>query len=83
MVFSRLELMFANMTNQLNPPHKYTPWITINGMVSYIQIVYSFVCSLHLISMQHNTNAENNGMVKEICSAYTGNNLPAACNKTV
>ncbi|XP_064393541.1 uncharacterized protein LOC135341013 [Halichondria panicea] len=56
----KLELMFANVTNQLNPPHKYTPWITING--------------------EHNNNAEGDGMVKEICSAYTGSNVPAACN---
>ena len=26
-----LELMYYNMTASLQPPHKYTPWITING----------------------------------------------------
>lgn len=29
----QLELMYANITNSLQPPHRYTPWITINGKV--------------------------------------------------
>ena len=31
-----LELMYYNKTASLNPPHRYTPWITINGEVSLI-----------------------------------------------
>ena len=29
----KLEIMYANMTASLNPPHDQVPWITINGMV--------------------------------------------------
>ena len=28
-----LELMYANETASLHPPHQYTPWVTINGKV--------------------------------------------------
>ena len=27
----KLELMYANETASLRPPHQYTPWVTING----------------------------------------------------
>ncbi len=42
--------MFANMTSQLNPPHKYTPWITINGEVSYIYIISECVLKIAIAS---------------------------------
>ena len=29
----QLELMYANVTASLIPPHTHTPWITINGKV--------------------------------------------------
>lgn len=28
-----LELMYYNQTASLDPPHRYTPWVTINGKV--------------------------------------------------
>ena len=31
----QLELEYANETASLNPPHEYTPWVTINGKVIY------------------------------------------------
>ena len=32
-----LELMYANETASLKPPHQYTPWITINGEVRRVK----------------------------------------------
>ena len=31
----RLELFYANETASLDPPHRYTPWVTINGKVRH------------------------------------------------
>ena len=30
-----LELMYYNMTASLVPPHRYTPWVTVNGKVRW------------------------------------------------
>lgn len=36
----------AKATNNLNPPHQYTPWVTVNGKhLSGIQHVLSAVCA--------------------------------------
>ena len=34
----QLELGYYNETASLQPPHKYTPWVTINGEVSGLMI---------------------------------------------
>ena len=58
-----LELVYYNMTASLEPPHKYTPWITINGKVTELHNVCStlmlaLVCNgrllyIHLINILH------------------------------
>lgn len=55
----QLELQCANETASLNPPHQYTPWVTINGM--------------------HDTEAEGDRLVSQICRHYTGTPKPKAC----
>ena len=39
-----LELMYANETASLEPPHQYTPWVTINGKVYLYAHVCVWVC---------------------------------------
>jgi len=40
-----LELMYYNETASLNPPHQYTPWVTINGKVcACMRMLLNNVC---------------------------------------
>lgn len=42
-----LELMYYNETASLNPPHQYTPWVTINGKVCARACVCVYVFDVH------------------------------------
>lgn len=36
---TQLQMMAYNTTSNLNPPHRYTPWVTVNGKVHMAIII--------------------------------------------
>ena len=63
----------GNFTDALNPPHTWTPWVTINGKheEDAVKALESFLCNGPLKNVpecQTSTNGEQNNYIRQTIS---------------
>uniref|UniRef100_A0A2C9WM42 Saposin A-type domain-containing protein n=1 Tax=Manihot esculenta TaxID=3983 RepID=A0A2C9WM42_MANES len=85
----QLLLQYGSKTDNLNPPHRYVPWVVVNGtpLLEVPQIkkftnfdYFFFSCHPNNIVFHFFPWMQNYGnFVEYVCKSYGGQTLPAAC----
>lgn len=87
---SQLENKYAKETSQLNPPHRFVPWVVVNNqplqevspsliLDGFSLLFYFFFCSPSQNSNFSVILQDFENFMAYICKAYKGNPKPEAC----